>query len=850
LKRKIFLVASNVLVILATVAYVLSFSFSQRALSVQSEKNAFVSTVEVMEQVSSNYLLSNQKICDNWAQFINAGQYTMAGAMEHLKTMNADGSASIQLLRADNLTGISSVSKTKDPGGCTVSYAERYSTLRDELLAFAAAAPEKGGIRATRNFNNPVNGDFVVAFCNQVALYGEDGSRYNALILLLDQLDELKSTWVFPVGYSGAQISILDGDGDYIIRADSMKSENFYEFIRAYNNLTYPQSDAIRSEVNGNDTGSLEYLNAGGVSTLYAYTHLGGGDWLIIGAIPVASLNVAKVQWSLVAATCLAFLILVVLDGTYFLSLNKRLAASLKDAENANRAKTNFLSSMSHDIRTPMNAIVGMTSIAQRCIDDRAQVKECLEKIELASNHLLTLINDILDISRVESGKVRLNPSAFSLASAMKSLVSILYPQIREKGLDFEVRLDGIEEEFVFADELRINQIWINILSNAVKYTPSGGRITVLLREERLPGDELSIRLVYQVSDTGIGMTEEFLKTIYDPFTRASDSRTDGIQGSGLGMAITKQMVDLMNGTIDIRSTPGKGSVFTVTLALPLAADTTEKLWFRGAGVLVADGDAAVLKNAAAALELMDASVDCAETGAQAAELAQRRLNSGRAYDAVFLSACLPDMDGADAVRAVRGNAAGKKPAVILASYDVSGLSERERAAGASGYIMKPYFRSVLQNALDSALNGTAAQETRNPEKQFAGLSILVAEDNDLNWEILDRMLSFYGIVAKRAVNGRACVDILSGAPRGQYELIFMDIQMPVMNGYEAARAIRGLDDAEKAHIPIVAMTADAFAEDVENSKSAGMDGHIAKPISIDKVLAEIEKFARREGNL
>ena len=847
MKRRTALIVMNVLVILALVTYVLFFSFSQRAHSLRNQEKAFVSTVQVMEQVSSNYLLSSQKVCDNWAQFLNAGQFTMEQAMGCLGDMNADEHRSIQLLRADKLTGLSSVPKTLAPDDYSVTYTERYNTLYDELRGFAAADDPSEKIHITRNFNNPVNGDFVVAFCNRVTLYDEAGGSYQALVLLLDQLDRIKESWVFPVGYSNAQTAIIDADGEYIIRADSMKSENFYEFIRAYNGLTYPQSDALRDKVNQSGGGSFEYRNAGGQETFCAYTHItGNGGWLLVGEIPVSSLNGERVQWSLVVVTCLAFAVLIFLNGNYVLALNRRLAASLKDAENANRAKTNFLSSMSHDIRTPMNAIVGMTAIAQRNVDDREQVRDCLGKIELASNHLLTLINDILDISRVESGKVKLNPSEFSLADAMQNLVNILYPQIMEKGLDFDVHLSGLDEERIFADELRINQIWINILSNAVKYTRSGGRVVLTLRQERLPGDSGSIRLVYQVSDTGIGMSEDFLRTIYDPFTRAEDSRTDSIQGSGLGMAITKQMVDLMGGTIDVKSELGKGSTFTVSLILPLAQDRPERQTFSGLRILVADRDPDVLREAGETLAAMGAEADSASAWDEAEAAVLRGRREGRAYDAVLLDSRLSGPDGTPAAEFLRREGGAGSTAVVLASYDSSEGPGADRSAEAFR-IIKPYFRSVLQKTLELLLHPAARQEAPKMEKRFLGLSVLVAEDNDLNWEILDRMLSFYGIVAKRAKNGQACVEILQHAAKGQYRLIFMDVQMPVMNGYDATRAIRAMADREKAQLPIVAMTADAFAEDVENCKKAGMNGHLSKPINIDRVLAEIEKYTGRE---
>jgi two-component system sensor histidine kinase/response regulator len=842
--KKTIVIILNILVIIAMISYVVLFSFSQRESFVQSEKKAFTSTVEVMEQVSSNYLLSCQNICDNWASYVNSVRYTMPEAMEQLARMNTDESISIQLLRAENLTGLSSIAKRQDAEDYTVTYTEKYSTLYDELRAFAGAGASDSGIRVTRNFNNPVNGDFVVAFCQKIALYDENGA-YSALLLYIDQLSQFRKRWVFPVGYSDAQIAMIDSDGEYIIRADSMKSENFYEFIRAYNNLTYPQSYALRTQVNAGDTGGFGYLNATGQQTYYAYTHLSGGNWLLVGAIPLKDLSGASVQWSLVAVICFGFLVLLFLNVAYFLFLNRKLAVSLTAAESASRAKTDFLSSMSHDIRTPMNAIIGMTAIARRNVENPVQVGDCLTKIGLASDHLLTLINDVLDISRVESGKLSLNPVGFSLAEAMQNLVNIMYPAAAEKRLRFEVYIDNIGRERLVADKLRLSQIWINILSNAIKYTGSGGSVTVSLREEN--AEHGKIRLVYRVADNGIGMSAEFKKTIFDAFSRATDSRINEIQGSGLGMTITKQMTDLMGGNIQVESELGKGSVFTVTLPFEAAEGEPEGKTFPGLTALVADADGHVVSSALSVLSEMCVNAEGAFDARQAIDLTARRHAEKNGFDVIFVGSNLPEMEGAACIAALRAAAGSDQTKIIAASYDYAGLSEAERAAGADGHIMKPCFRTTLREKLDDIFDPENSVKVRKPEKSYAGLRLLVAEDNDLNWEIIDELLSYHGILSERAENGRVCVDMLESAEAGRYQMIFMDIQMPVMNGLEATREIRALPEAEKARIPIIAMTADAFAEDVEKCKSAGMNGHVAKPLSIDRVLAEIDKFRGKE---
>lgn len=842
LMKKAYIAVINILVMLALIAYVTFFAFNLKERSLQTEKDAFVSTMEVLEHVSYNYLFSCQVTCDNWSAFVNSGSYTMQEAMDNLKRMNTDKNVSIQLIRSEDMSGISSVAKNRSSDDYSVVYTQTYNTLRDEFNFFAADNDKTKKIHITRNFNNPVNGNFVVAFCSNVTLRDQAGAAYKALLLYVNPLDQIRKRWVFPVGYSSAQMAMMNQDGEYIIRADAMKNENFYEFIRSYNKLTYPQSYGLRDRINAGRKGGFEYLNATGSKTYYAYTHLDESSWTIVGEIPLSDLYAGKMQWPLIAVLTLAFLILFIINAVYFISLNKKLESSLKVAEKASRAKTDFLSSMSHDIRTPMNAITGLTAIAERSIDEPEQVRDCLKKIGFASDHLLTLINDVLDISKVESGKLSLNPTDFSVVEAMHSLINISYPQITKKHLDFEVYTEKIVHERIFADELRISQIWINILSNAVKYTMEGGKITVRLREEET-ADKQPL-LVFIVADTGIGMSEEFVKIIFDDFTREKDSRIDEIQGSGLGMAITKHMTDLMKGTIDVKSEIGKGSVFTVRLPVSAADGDNEIKTFVGKEALVADADGEIAQNAAETLKAMGLSAEYAQGVDEAAAKINAKRKAGQAYDIIFVGA---ETDNGKNLRCLR-EAAGEKTKLVLASYDYAGMSKQEIEAGADAHIMKPYFRSVLSEKLDDVFNHKAVADEESAKTDFSGINVLVAEDNDINWEIIDKLLSFYSINAVRAENGKECVDIIEKSPKDKFLLIFMDIQMPVMDGYEATKAIRALADPDKAKAPVIAMTADAFAEDIEECRKAGMNGHIAKPLSVDKIIAEIEKYRGTEG--
>ena len=535
--------------------------------------------------------------------------------------------------------------------------------------------------------------------------------------------------------------------------------------------------------------------------------------------------------------------ILFLLDLHYMLHLNKRFQAAAQEAESANKAKTDFLSTMSHDIRTPMNAIIGLTTIAEKNLGDVESTGESLRKISLASNHLLTLINDILDISKVESGKLKLSPLTFSIVETVENLVNISQPMIKEKNIDFRFHINQIEKEYLYTDQLRLNQIYINILSNAIKYTEPGGRVTVDMREDKstIPG---CIRLSYTVADPGIGMSPEFMATMYQPFSRQIDSRVNSIQGTGLGLAITKRMVDLMDGTIDCQSKQGEGTTFTVILDIPVADRQRDDMMLDPIDVLIVDDDEILLQTAADILASLGASVETAQSGLEALGMVKHRHLSGQDYGVVIVDWKMSETDGIETIRRIRTEVDGNIPILLISAYDWSDIEDRAKAAGANGFVSKPLFRSTLYDKI----NDLIGKESRSiePEDDYSdleGLHILIAEDNDVNWEIISAILAMYGITTDRAENGRICVDMMREAAKGSYELIFMDVQMPEMNGLDATRAIRKLEDPWASSIPIVAMTADAFSENVMECLDAGMNGHIAKPVDIKLVIKEIRRI-------
>jgi signal transduction histidine kinase/DNA-binding response OmpR family regulator len=657
-------------------------------------------------------------------------------------------------------------------------------------------------------------------------------------------LSELAQKWVFPQEeFENAELSLIDADGDYIIKGHSFKNSSFFEFYRSYNAIDSASAKELFGKVTSS-TGSFTMLNSRNEECILAYTPVDAAEgWTLLNFMPEKDLNVNTENWLLIGFVSAGLLILFVFDLAIMLSFNKQLQASAREAEKANKAKTDFLSTMSHDIRTPMNAIIGLTTIAEKNLGDTESVGENLRKITMASNHLLTLINDILDISKVESGKLNLSPQTFSIVETVENLVNISQPMIKEKNIDFNFRTSRMEIEYLYADRLRLNQIYINILSNAIKYTEPCGHVSVDMREEESPTPGC-VRLTYTVSDSGIGMSPEFMENMYQPFSRQTDSRVNSIQGTGLGLAISKQMVDLMGGTIDCQSEQGKGTTFTVILDIPIADRQREDMMLEPMDALIVDDDEILLETAVDTLESLGLTADRAESGLEALGMILHRHETGRDYSIVILDWKMPDIDGVETIRRIRTEVDANIPILLISAYDWSDIEDAAKEAGANGFVSKPLFRSILYDKINELL-GTEAKsvEPENDYSDLQGMNILIAEDNDINWEIISTMLSMFAITTERAENGRICVDKMEQAAEGSYDLIFMDIQMPEMNGLDATRNIRALDDPWASSIPIIAMTADAFSENVTECLNAGMNGHIAKPIDIKLVIKEIRRI-------
>ena len=514
---------------------------------------------------------------------------------------------------------------------------------------------------------------------------------------------------------------------------------------------------------------------------------------------------------------------------------------ALDQANHANKAKSVFLSNMSHDIRTPMNAIIGFTALATTHIDQRDQVEGYLKKIMTSGNHLLSLINDVLDMSRIESGKMSLEEKPCSMPDILHGLRNIVQADVHAKQLELYMDAVDVVNEEIYCDRLRVNQILLNLLSNCVKYTPAGGVVSVKVTEK--PGAPAG-HATYEfcIKDTGIGMSEEFVAHIFEPFERERNSTISGIQGTGLGMAITKNIVNMMNGTISVASRQNVGSEFTVSLTFRISSEAKESPLIpelQGCRALVVDDDFNTCDSVSYMLQQIGLRAEWTLSGKEAVLRTHQAVTRKDMYSVYIIDWLLPDMNGIEVARRIQKETGGNAPIIVLTAYNWEDIEDEAKEAGITAFCSKPLFLSELRECLHS-LTSTEEEPDSNKDKKtvtFHAERILLVEDNELNQEIAAEILQEAGFTVEIAGNGQIAVDMLEKSKPGYYQLILMDVQMPVMNGYEATRTIRRLKDTQLAAIPILAMTANAFEEDKQEALKSGMNGHIAKPINIDNLM-------------
>lgn len=698
-----------------------------------------------------------------------------------------------------------------------------------------------------------------------LSLVGGFSADYMKSVLFLDEDEALVDSY------------IIRKDGSYVLRSNEMMHKNYYDSVYE---IYGGQGDGVAEEYVSELQAAMEKdedfsaILSGKNSRFHLYCiSLPYSEWYLVTVLPYESLDILIREmgrdWTyMVYLVCgIVMVMLLLVFGQSLLIARKQMAAlkaaseeanrersaaeaARREAEHANKAKSEFLSNMSHDIRTPMNAIVGMTTIAIANMGNMEQVQNCLRKIALSSKHLLGLINDVLDMSKIESGKMTLNVDQVSLREVMDSIVSIVQPQVKAKSQQFNILINDISVENVCCDSVRLNQVMINILGNAVKFTPEKGSISVSLYEEDSPKGEDYIRTHLVVKDNGIGMSEEYQKKIFDSFSREDTARVQKTEGTGLGMAITKYIVDAMEGTIQVQSELGKGSEFHVTLDLLKATVQEADMVLPDWKMLVVDDDEQLCESVVASLKSIGVTPDWCMNAETAIRKVEEHHNRHDDYQIILLDWKLPDKDGIATAREIRRLYGNDIPILLISAYDWSEIEDEAKEAGVTGFISKPLFKSTLFYGLQPYIGDIfeGKEIEASPAADKAGLEgrrILLAEDNEINWEIANELLSAMGLELEWAENGKICLEKFSQSPLYYYDAILMDVRMPVMNGYEATAAIRALDREDVASLPIVAMTADAFAEDVKKCLDSGMNAHVAKPIEVREVCRQLEKFMR-----
>ncbi|MCM1507732.1 MAG: response regulator [Ruminococcus flavefaciens] len=640
-------------------------------------------------------------------------------------------------------------------------------------------------------------------------------------------------------------------DGEFVIQNENANRDNYYDRIitkyEHYNGMT-PEKyiEQISSAMQKGENYSTAFVIDGDLRMLYA-RQFAYSDWYLLTFMSYSEMDnildennkaISNVFNRCFIVLFFVFLVVFLSYAIYSYIQLKKHNELKNEAVSANMAKSEFLSNMSHDIRTPMNVIIGMTDIARTNINDREKVDECLAKITRSSRHLLSLINDVLDMSKIESGKMTLSVVQISFRENINNIVTIVQPQINSKHQSFDVYIKNIISENVYCDSLRLNQILINLLSNAMKYTQCEGEISLTLSQEESPKGDDYVRNHIYVKDNGIGMTEEFTKVIFDSFVREDKRRVTKEEGTGLGMSITKHIIDIMGGSIEVKSKINEGSEFHVILDLKKGDTDIEDMNLNGIKVLVADDDEELCNSVMQSLKEIGTEADYVTSGTRAIEMIKEKPEK---YDVILVDWRMPEMNGVETAKKIREYTKNNIPVILISAYDWSEIEAEARAVGINGFISKPLFKSTLFYGIKQYTDSNFIEEPESSSFEFSGGKILLAEDNELNSEIATDILTEAGFEVEWAENGRICVEKFKFSEVGTYCAVLMDIRMPVMDGYEATRKIRAMERKD-SDIPIIAMTADAFAEDVAKATEAGMNGHVAKPIDVNSLFYILKK--------
>ncbi len=849
MKKRVFrdnrMLATFVLIVVIAAMLVASYVIINRVLTNRSISRMEEGVNTVIEEVANKFKRDSEILnatADIISSVNNLDPEETRGIMEQvtplLQTM------SIRVLLPDNQVITSSANIVDLFDSTTLSF-ERESALGEHV---SNREVNSAGQYVLRHFVPIIQDGEAVAI-----LYGTTILEDLPAVLNIDNIYN-----------ASAKIYIVDThNGDFLVDTWHNKLGNLSEYNssnpgrRTKGKKNWDESTADILNLNSGyviyrtpDTPGWQYM-------YYAPSNI--NEWSIIVDVPESEAFSSVFAIQKIALVLVGLLLVALL--VYYLYINRQtklivsnaveravLEEKLKKAEAAEKAKTTFLSNMSHDIRTPMNAIIGFTTLAETNIDNKPRVQEYLAKILSSSNHLLSLINDILDMSRIESGKLNIDEKPCSISEIFRDMRNIIQTQMQAKQLNFFMDTLDVIDENIYCDKLHVNQVLLNLLSNAIKFTPAGGSVSLMIRQKQgAPKGYGSYEI--RVRDTGIGMSEEFAKHIFEPFERERTSTISGIQGTGLGMAITKNIVDTMGGTIELTTEKGRGTEFILNFNFRLQEETKQTVVIKElAGVrgLVVDDSFATCDSVTKMLTQIGMRAEWTMHGKEAVLRAKQAVEMGDEFYAYIIDWALPDLSGLEVVRQVRAIVGEHIPIVILTAYDWTAFEEEAKEAGVTAFVNKPIFLSELRDTLVSALNKAETvipqEEKTDPVEHLRGKRLLLVEDNELNREIAQELLEESGFVVDTAVDGAVAVTMMKNSSAGYYSLVLMDVQMPVMNGYEASKQIRALDNPELASVPIVAMTANAFDEDRKLAIESGMNDHIAKPINIGRLLEVIAK--------
>ncbi len=813
---------------------------------------------EAIDDLGNMYMTSmGERICKHFETIVNL-RLKQAEAVATVVSADGGDQQEIydELIYRTEVRDFISLSLCSEDG--------EFETLYGESATLIDPEPFLGSLR---------KGDRKVAVAvndsgEQVVLFG-----VNAQYPMSDGRTSIATVMAIPASEISEELSlekesiemyahIIRTDGTFIIRDESIQYPDYFSYLRG----TYIGAEDRESvEHYVEDLASaleenrsyVDVLEFGGGRQQVITVSLPNSEWNLVIVLPFGALNqtVQSLNEERTSATlfaCGSILILLLLLFFVYFRMSKQQIYELNEArqaaEEATRAKSEFLSNMSHDIRTPMNAIVGMTAIATAHVDDKEQVQNCLRKIALSGKHLLGLINDVLDMSKIESGKMTLTADMVSLREVMEGIVGIVQPQVKAKHQSFEVHIDRIISEDVYCDSVRLNQVLLNLLSNSVKYTHEDGAIRLSLYQEESPKGEDYVRTHILVKDNGIGMSPEFMSKIFESYSRADNRRVHKTEGAGLGMAITKYIINAMEGSIDVESELGKGSEFHVMVDFERATVKEVDMVLPAWKMLVVDDDETLCRTVVDALDSIGIQADWTLSGEKALKLVIEHHEKRDDYQIILLDWKLPGMDGIQVAREIRRGLGDDIPILLISAYDWSEFETEARAAGISGFIAKPLFKSTLFYGLQKYMGSEGdlqIEETKGAD--LSGHRILVAEDNSLNWEVLHELLTDLGLELEWAENGQICAEMFEKAAEDYYDAILMDVRMPIMTGYEATRAIRSSQKANALTIPIIAMTADAFSEDIQRCLDSGMNAHTAKPVNIDELILLLKRYMNIE---